>query len=325
METGLHAFRDYPSIKEAFDLCNLSRLLPDGIFSNCKEWLESVARGMDSKQFPLFIALLWNLWNRRNKWIHDAQLIPHRMVVDYAQLLSTDFLNAQEAGSSSNGSTTQENWSKPLQNGIKINVDGAFNPTIRKAAIGVIARNSHGMMSDGCAFQFRGYHTADSAEACAFKEGIRMAISNGWSQVMFEGDACNIVAKLEMRELDRSLAAYHLSSTIKTLINYPGANKSKRSRLAVGKRLYKSSIQQRAKTSVGMKMRANRMAEMMEEKRRMEESLRASRRDAAEAEERLRLVETTRNWLLLQFNGITILFMLLGALEALLILALPFY
>ncbi|KAK8689799.1 hypothetical protein V6N13_088510 [Hibiscus sabdariffa] len=94
-------------------------------------------------------------------------------------------------------------------------------------------------------------------------------------------------------------------------------SKSKRGRLAAGKRLYKSSIQ-RAKTSVGMKMRERRMGEMMEEKRRMEESLRASRRDAAEAEERLRLVETTRDRLLLESNGITILFMLLGALEDLL-------
>ncbi|KAL4353419.1 hypothetical protein GQ457_06G017770 [Hibiscus cannabinus] len=102
------------------------------------------------------------------------------------------------------------------------------------------------------------------------------------------------------------------------------ASKSKRGRLAAGKRLYKSSIQ-RAKTSVRMKMRANRMADMMEEKRMMEGSLRASRRDAAETEERLRLVETTRNRLLPEFNGITILFMLLRALEALLISTLPFY
>ncbi|KAK8681022.1 hypothetical protein V6N13_053429 [Hibiscus sabdariffa] len=91
------------------------------------------------------------------------------MVVDYAQLLSTDFLDAQEVGSSSNDSTTQKRWSKPLQNCIKINVDGAFNPTVRKATIGVIARNDHGMMIDGCAFQVRGCHTANLVEACAFK------------------------------------------------------------------------------------------------------------------------------------------------------------
>ncbi|KAK9042193.1 hypothetical protein V6N11_017272 [Hibiscus sabdariffa] len=105
---------------------------------------------------------------------------------------------------------------------------------------------------------------------------------------------------------------------------FASKSKSKRGGLAAGKRLYKSSIQ-RAKQSVRMKMRANRMADMMEEKRMMEGSLRASRRDVAETEERLRLVETTRNRLLLEFNGITILFMLLRALEALLTLALPFY
>ncbi|KAK9033463.1 hypothetical protein V6N11_018496 [Hibiscus sabdariffa] len=104
------------------------------------------------------------------------------MVVDYAQLLSTDFLDAQEVGSSSNDSTTQKRWSKPLQNCIKINVDGAFNPTVRKATIGVIARNDH----------------------------------------VFEGDACNIVTKLARRELDRSLAAYHLYSVVNTLVDYPG-------------------------------------------------------------------------------------------------------
>ncbi|KAK8616898.1 hypothetical protein V6N13_116868 [Hibiscus sabdariffa] len=46
----------------------------------------------------------------------------------------------------------------------------ARNPVTRKAAVGVIARNSHGMMIDGSAFQLKGLHIAESAEACAFKE-----------------------------------------------------------------------------------------------------------------------------------------------------------
>ncbi|KAL4340591.1 hypothetical protein GQ457_08G017500 [Hibiscus cannabinus] len=179
VETGLHAFRDCSSIREAFDLCNL------------------------------------------NKWIHDAQLIPHKLVVDYAQLLSADFLNAQETTPNLNESIPQDKWSRPLQNNIKINVDGAFNPTSRKATIGVIARNSYGMMIDGCAFQLRGLHTTDSAEACAFKEGVKLAISNGWTHVIFEEDAYNIVSKLERKDLDHSLAAYHLLSTVQVLADYP--------------------------------------------------------------------------------------------------------
>ncbi|KAL4298276.1 hypothetical protein GQ457_12G013600 [Hibiscus cannabinus] len=61
IETGLHAFRECPMVKEAFGLCDLSRFLPDGDFNSCKEWLESVISRMDQKQLMLFITLLWNL------------------------------------------------------------------------------------------------------------------------------------------------------------------------------------------------------------------------------------------------------------------------
>ncbi|KAL4318911.1 hypothetical protein GQ457_18G000580 [Hibiscus cannabinus] len=177
---------------------------------------------MDQKQLTLFITLLWNLWNRRNKWIHDGQLIPHIIVVDYAQLLSSDFMNAQEMVSNSADSNTHEHWTKPTQDCIKINVDEAFNPVSRKAAVGVIARNSHDMMIDGSAFQLRGLHTAESAEACAFKEGVRMAIENDWTQVVFEGDSATVVSKLDRKELDRSHTAAHLRSTILKLVDHPG-------------------------------------------------------------------------------------------------------
>ncbi|KAL4298210.1 hypothetical protein GQ457_12G008900 [Hibiscus cannabinus] len=126
METGLHAFRYCPAIKEAFDLCDLTRI-----------------------------------------------------IVDYAQLLSSDFLEAQEMASNSAGSNSQDHW-------------------------------------------LRGLHTAASAEACAFKEGVRMAIENDWTQVVFEGDSATVVSKLDRRDLDRSHTAAHLRSTISKLVDHPG-------------------------------------------------------------------------------------------------------
>ncbi|XP_039006086.1 uncharacterized protein LOC120133597 [Hibiscus syriacus] len=95
---------------------------------------------------------------------------------------------------------------------------------------------------------------------------------------------------------------------------------ARRSRLAVGKKLYKSSIQ-RAKETVRVKRRESGLEKMIEKRRMMMESLRATQREAAEAEERLRLVERRRD----EMNGITILFMLLGALESLHMLMLGFF
>ncbi|XP_039022501.1 uncharacterized protein LOC120154968 [Hibiscus syriacus] len=97
-------------------------------------------------------------------------------------------------------------------------------------------------------------------------------------------------------------------------------NKCKRNKLAVGKKLYKSSIQ-RAKEIVRIKRRESGLAKMIEEKRMMTESLRATQRDAAEAEERLRLMERRRD----EMIGIAILFMLIGVLDSLLMFMLGFY
>ncbi|KAK8603604.1 hypothetical protein V6N13_096078 [Hibiscus sabdariffa] len=76
-------------------------------------------------------------------------------------------------------------------------------------------------MVDGCAFQLRGSHIIDIVEACTFKEGFLMVVSNGWNQVTIEGDAINIVTKLANRELDCSTVAAHLVSTVEAFDDHP--------------------------------------------------------------------------------------------------------
>ncbi|KAL4348558.1 hypothetical protein GQ457_17G007640 [Hibiscus cannabinus] len=222
LETGLHAFRECPSLKEAFDLTDLSAKLPVGEFQSCKDWIEAVVESLEKDQFTLFMVLLWNLWNRRNKWIHEAQLLPQRLIVDYAQLLVTDFLNAKEENLSQRPAHGTKRWTKPGLDVIKVNVDGAFRGDSGSAAIGVVARNHQGMMIDGLAHKLEGVHTAASTEACAFKAGILMALENEWQQVVFEGDASSIVTLLESRVLDHSVAAAHLVDILETLKNRPG-------------------------------------------------------------------------------------------------------
>ncbi|KAK8589821.1 hypothetical protein V6N12_024212 [Hibiscus sabdariffa] len=46
--------------------------------------------------------------------LHDAKFIPQRLVVDYVQLLSADFMNDQEVASNPNASTPMDKWKCPL-------------------------------------------------------------------------------------------------------------------------------------------------------------------------------------------------------------------
>ncbi|KAK8555354.1 hypothetical protein V6N12_009502 [Hibiscus sabdariffa] len=51
---------------------------------------------LDAKQFQFLIILLWNVWNRRNRWVHQNQLLPTKMVAEYAQLLAGEYQAAND-------------------------------------------------------------------------------------------------------------------------------------------------------------------------------------------------------------------------------------
>ncbi|KAK8660401.1 hypothetical protein V6N13_051327 [Hibiscus sabdariffa] len=82
----------------------------------------------------------------------------------------------------------------------------------RVAAIGVIARDQHGLMIDGCARRVEGNHTAETIEAWAFEEGIRLAHINGWESVIVEGDALGIDNRFNAASLDDSVARTYFSA-----------------------------------------------------------------------------------------------------------------
>lgn len=222
IETCLHAFRECSTIKEAFDLCALTAELPNEPFPSCKVWLEESFKKLKVDRFTLLIVLLWNMWNRRNKWAHDNKLLPIKAVVDYALLVSAEYVSAREHVGTMIECRRDIRWTRPLGNEIKINVDAAFMPCSGIATVGVIARNSHGLVLDARAHRLQGAHSAETAEACAFSVGIKMAIENEWHIAIIEGDAIAIVSKLNAEVLDRSTAATHLTEAHSSLIDHPG-------------------------------------------------------------------------------------------------------
>ncbi|XWS57831.1 hypothetical protein CRYUN_Cryun09bG0207400 [Craigia yunnanensis] len=85
----------------------------------------------------------------------------------------------------------------------------------------------------------------------------------------------------------------------------------------VREKLYKSSIQ-KAKETLRIKMMKTGLANMMEEKRDMAESLEATKTDAAETEAEYGLLNTRRNELMDELIGRTNDFVELRAMENLL-------
>ncbi|XP_039020531.1 uncharacterized protein LOC120152374 [Hibiscus syriacus] len=103
------------------------------------------------------------------------------------------------------GTGNKNLWTKPIEGFFKINVDSAFSAQNEVVAIRVVARDHHGMVMGGSTQKLEGTHTAESTEAKAFTEGIRMAIENGRENVIIEGDAISIVNRLTNQNEDLSM------------------------------------------------------------------------------------------------------------------------
>ncbi|KAL4303284.1 hypothetical protein GQ457_10G009540 [Hibiscus cannabinus] len=217
LETTLHAVSECPATQEVFALCGMDYKLPQGPFVTSKSWIDAVVQVLDESQLRLLLVLIWNIWNRRNMWVHQTQLIPAKLVADYAQMVATEIQDATEAPLNPVPGIVESRWKKPTPGYIKINVDGAWSQEMNLATVGVVARDHHGMVIDARVARVEGSHTAETIEAYAFAGGIRMELSNDWQMVKIEGDAMVVVAKLNAPSLDRSVAASYLGEAWEAL------------------------------------------------------------------------------------------------------------
>ncbi|KAE8655251.1 hypothetical protein F3Y22_tig00117034pilonHSYRG01593 [Hibiscus syriacus] len=153
VELALHAVKDYPKSKSILSLSGLPQDIVDWEGTSCFDWFTSMFPKLNREGFDLFLTLLWNVWNRRNKWIHDVELQTDRDVI----LKAWNLL--------------------------------AFCHESQKVTVGIVAHDSNGMVLGGMTKQIDHPNSAESTEAFAFTQGIRLTVENGWSNVLIEGDA----------------------------------------------------------------------------------------------------------------------------------------
>ncbi|KAL4341704.1 hypothetical protein GQ457_08G031220 [Hibiscus cannabinus] len=101
--------------------------------------------------------------------------------------------------------TDPPRWCPPPAGSVMINVDGAFLPSARLGAVGVIARDSSGAVLGGFAKPVPVRGPASSVEISALFTGLEFTIANGWPSALIEFDAAVLVNKLHRPTVDLSL------------------------------------------------------------------------------------------------------------------------
>ncbi|KAK8512378.1 hypothetical protein V6N12_037378 [Hibiscus sabdariffa] len=103
-------------------------------------------------------------------------------------------------------------WRPPPAGSVKINVDGAYLPSARLDAIGVLALDSSGAVLGGFAQPVLVNGPASSVEASAHYAGLELATTCGWTLALVESDAMTLVNKLHRPTPDLSLLRDVISS-----------------------------------------------------------------------------------------------------------------
>ena len=72
----------------------------------------AIVQVLEDTEFALLLVATWNIWNRRNKWLHDRILLPPSVVADYAKLLSKETEQTKEELMMKVECSREDRWKK---------------------------------------------------------------------------------------------------------------------------------------------------------------------------------------------------------------------
>ncbi|KAL4318249.1 hypothetical protein GQ457_18G009450 [Hibiscus cannabinus] len=209
LEDTLHALCDCPDSSLALRQAGFADSLLSTDQASAVDWLGFATSILSQRSLALLLTLLWGLWRRRNTWVHERTLYPLHLVVESAISLCHDYASAfapQTPPTDVAPTTAAPPRRRPSPTGsVKINVDGAFLPSARLGAIGVLAHDSSGVVLGGFTRPVPVVGPASAVEVSALLTGLEYAIALGWASALVESDDAVLVNKLHRPTLDLSL------------------------------------------------------------------------------------------------------------------------
>ncbi|KAK8519661.1 hypothetical protein V6N11_064819 [Hibiscus sabdariffa] len=133
-------------------------------------WLEEAASQLSRLALGCFVTLLWNLWNRRNQWVHNQQLQLIWATVMTASLLQHDYLSV----------------SRPTEH-------SATTPALSPVSWSLPVRDSSGQVLCGLAQHLVGPTNIVFAEHAALLVHLQLALDHGWPSVLIKTDSAQTV------------------------------------------------------------------------------------------------------------------------------------
>ncbi|XP_050233187.1 uncharacterized protein LOC126681678 [Mercurialis annua] len=145
----------------------------------------------------LFSFLLWHIWKARNHAIFEHELLDPLMVCNQAVQAFSEYKDScilettvSSADIHTNG--RQNSWLPPPEGTIKINYDAASDSNKKFGTIGIVAADYLGRILPRFTAFVRYIWDPRALEWLALHTAMNFAITKGWQNIIFEGDAIQI-------------------------------------------------------------------------------------------------------------------------------------
>lgn len=159
-------------------------------------FIQEVVTRLGKNEVELVIAILWSIWNARNRALFEREdEDPWRTVANAEAILNPYFkVHSKENGIESLlVRERKEDWSAPLDGWLKLNVDAAIEATKKVARLGMVVRKSKGEIKAATVGRSRFHGDVEQAKAEAMKFGLEIAKDSGLFPLIVESDAVNVV------------------------------------------------------------------------------------------------------------------------------------
>ncbi|KAH9656067.1 ekc/keops complex subunit tprkb [Citrus sinensis] len=168
--------------KKVWNLFKAEGSIPNCQFHDIIRLIEDMTKQQNNVEKESVAALLWVIWNARNKWIFEGKQEAPAMLVARAESVVESFKNvSQYDGSRPN----QKREGKDIQghsipNGwLKVNVDAAVNVEKQVAGLGVVITDGNRNCITAAINTSRYFGNVAMAEAAAVKWGLLVALRAG--------------------------------------------------------------------------------------------------------------------------------------------------
>ncbi|KAL0008623.1 hypothetical protein SO802_010125 [Lithocarpus litseifolius] len=175
-----------------------------------------ILRNGTNRDLEVFFGVAWAVWYNRNQVAFESKCQMPDQVWRFARSFLQDYKGALVA-LNMNPAEKNNGWTPPPLGVVKINVDGATSKDGRNSSVGVVIRDSCGVVIAACGKFLQGQSSVTEVEALAVESGILLARDINLTQIIVEFDAISIVNSINENFMEGSIG--HLFQGILALLS----------------------------------------------------------------------------------------------------------